>query len=87
MIRYNVSLCNSMHMFLHFSHDAFQVFRNRPVSDGDCFVDYCDGQIYKQHPLFGNNNHAVQLIAYFDEVEVANPLGSYKGHHKLGTVA
>ena len=62
-----------------------QIFRDRTAASNECLKDYCDGQLYKDHPLFGNDNHALQLLIYFDEVEVANPLGSYKGHHKLGT--
>ena len=45
--------------------------------------DFCDGQIYNQHPLFSGDDRALQLVVYTDEVETANPLGSYRGHHKL----
>ena len=46
--------------------------------------DYCDGSLYKSHPLFSVNNEALQVVAYFDEIEIANPLGSYVAKHKLG---
>lgn len=63
---------------------TLQVFKDRP-SSGDGFLhDYHDGQIYKEHPLFASDSKALQLIIYFDEVEVANPLGSHRGVHKLG---
>lgn len=39
--------------------------------------------MYKEHPLFSCHNDALQLIIYTDEVEVVNPLGSYRGLHKL----
>ena len=45
--------------------------------------DFCDGQFYNQHPLFSGDDRALQLVVYTDEVETANPLGSYRGHHKL----
>lgn len=45
--------------------------------------DFCDGQVYKEHPLLSTDNRALQLILYTDEVETANPLGSYRGQHKL----
>ena len=45
--------------------------------------DFSDGQIYKEHPLFSKDHLALQLIMYTDEVETANPLGSYHGQHKL----
>ena len=50
----------------------------------DCIADACDGQIFKEHPLFSNNPLAFQLFIYFDEVEVCNPIGHARGIHKLG---
>lgn len=35
----------------------------------------------KDHPLFSDNKQALQLVIYY---ETANPLGSYRGRHKLG---
>lgn len=46
--------------------------------------DFRDGTIYKNHPLFSTDGHALQLVIYYDDVETANPLGSYRGRHKLG---
>ena len=40
--------------------------------------DYCDGSDFKQHLLFS------QILLYYDEVEVCNPLGSKVKLHKLG---
>ena len=59
-----------------------QVFKERTNYTG-YLHDFCDGQAYKEHPLFSVDNHTLQLIVYTDEVETANPLGSYRGHHKL----
>ena len=47
-------------------------------------VDFCDGSVYKNHPLFVTNPLALQIIAYFDELEVCNPLGSAAKVHKVG---
>ena len=46
--------------------------------------DYCDGLLFKSHPLFSAHRNSLQLIIYYDEVEVCNPLGSRSGVHKLG---
>ena len=46
--------------------------------------DICDDQLFKEHPLFSTDKHALQLIIYYNDVEVSNPLGSYRGIHKLG---
>ena len=46
--------------------------------------DICDGSLLKSHELFSQNPLALQLILYYDDVEVCNPLGSYRSVHKLG---
>ena len=46
--------------------------------------DYQDGEFFRQHPLFHTYPNALQLIAYYDDVETSNPLGSYRVKHKLG---
>lgn len=46
--------------------------------------DFCDGQIYQDHPLFSIDPSALQIIAHYDYIEVCNPLGSSSKKHKLG---
>ena len=48
--------------------------------------DFCDGELFKpgHHPLFSVNNKAVQILMYYDDFEVANPLGAKATVHKLG---
>uniref|UniRef100_A0A1X7TS93 Uncharacterized protein n=1 Tax=Amphimedon queenslandica TaxID=400682 RepID=A0A1X7TS93_AMPQE len=46
--------------------------------------DFCDGEFFSQHPVFSRHNDALQIILYYDDIEVANPLGSRAGNHKLG---
>ena len=55
-------------------------------SRSDGFIsDFCDAALFKEHPLFKNDKHALQIVAYYDEVETANCLGSHAGHNsKLG---
>ena len=52
-------------------------------SDGN-IGDYCDGELYRSIQLFKEHPNALQLVMYFDEVEVCNPLGPQSGVHKLG---
>ena len=49
-------------------------------------ADFCDGSFFKTHPLFQMYPDALQLILYYDELEVCNPLGSHSGIHKLGNL-
>ena len=48
--------------------------------------DMCDGSIFQSHPSFSAENKTIQIIAYFDEVELCNPLGSNTKIHKLGCI-
>lgn len=61
----------------------FQVLRQH-CRTGDLITDYCDGKLYKSLEFFSLNDGALQLILYFDEVEICNPLGGQNGIHKLG---
>ena len=53
------------------------------LSDG-LIGDLCDGEMFKEHPIFARNPKALQIIAYYDLVEIVNPLGTRTGTHKLG---
>ena len=44
--------------------------------------DYCDGNYIKNNTSFQKNT--LFIVFYYDELEVANPLGSKRGIHKLG---
>ena len=46
--------------------------------------DYCDGKCFHEHPLFSADPVALQLILYYDEVELCNALGSRRKKHKIG---
>ena len=45
--------------------------------------DFCDGSAYKAHPLFSQTSNSLQLILYYDDVELCNPCGSRTKIHKL----
>ena len=38
----------------------------------------CDGEVFKEHPLFSTDSNALQIVIYYDDVETANTLGSYR---------
>ena len=56
------------------------------VRSDDVLEDYCDGSVYKAHPLFSTEPKSLQIIAYYDELELCNPLGTHVKQHKLGIV-
>lgn len=57
----------------------------KPHSRTDSIMeDYCDGKFFKEHAVFRAHPNALQFILYYDDIEVANPLGSRSGVHKIG---
>ena len=57
-----------------------------PRPPSNLLRDFCDGDRFKSHPLFRNDNNALQIVAYYDELEICNPLGAAAKVHKLGLV-
>ncbi len=45
--------------------------------------DYVDGSGFKEHELFSVKKDALQILFYYDDLEVCNPLGSKAKTHKL----
>lgn len=39
--------------------------------------DFCDGTLFKWHPILSTDPHALQVVANYDELEVVNLIGSY----------
>eukprot|EP00733_Pompholyxophrys_punicea_P000620 Pompholyxophrys_punicea_v1_NODE_195_length_2835_cov_7.655148.p1 type:complete len:475 gc:universal NODE_195_length_2835_cov_7.655148:2558-1134(-) len=66
-------------------HNPFileHILKNHISLDG-VLRDICDGRIYQQHPCVQQRGHeTLQIIAYFDDIEVTNPLSSKT--HKVG---
>ena len=56
------------------------------MHNNELLEDFCNGTLFKMHPLFSGDPHVLQIIAYFDELEVCSPLGSHVKKHKLGLV-
>lgn len=45
-------------------------------STGKVLRDFCDGKWVAAHPLFQSNPESLMLVFYYDDLEVANSLGS-----------
>ena len=44
----------------------------------------CDGNLTFNNPIFSVDNKALQIIGYYDDVELANPIGYKVKKHKVG---
>jgi len=53
-------------------------------SPTDLLVDICDGELFKHHPVFLRNEEALQIIAYYDDLTLTNPIGSSAKKHRIG---
>ena len=45
---------------------------------------FCDGHVSSSHRLFSVHRNGLQILFYFDGIEVVNNLGSHKKVHKFG---
>ena len=66
--------------------DVLSAILHPPVNIPEVLCDYRDGDHFKNNKLFQEHGDALQLFFYFDEFEVANPLGYAKTKHKLGGI-
>lgn len=80
---YYVPLLETLKSLLSINEIQVEVL-NPHFSDSNEMRDFCDGLQFKTHPLFSTNPTSLQIIAYYDELEVVNPIGSYVAKHKLG---
>ena len=66
--------------------DILKEIENFHGSRDTILQDMCDGTVFCSHPQFGTDKQTIQVIAYFDEIELCNPLGSSAKKHKLGCI-
>ena len=79
---YYVSLLDTLKLLL--TNKEIQNEVTSPHHSSTKLEDFCDGSLFKTHPLFSWDPLALQIIGYYDELEVVNPIGSYVKKHKLG---
>jgi len=63
------------------SYTILQILSSHASTDG-FLRDICDGEQGRESPF--SEQSFLQILAYWDEVEVCNPLGSRVKKHKLG---
>uniref|UniRef100_A0A1X7T9Z5 Uncharacterized protein n=1 Tax=Amphimedon queenslandica TaxID=400682 RepID=A0A1X7T9Z5_AMPQE len=80
---YDIPLEKSLQQLLSNSSIFDQVMSGHCQND-NLFEDYCDGSIFKNHLLFSVNPTALQVMLYYDDLEICNPIGSRAKKHKIG---
>lgn len=76
-------MLDNLKALLSLDEIASEVLNPHPSDQGD-LRDFCDGSVFNSHSLFSTCPDALQIIGYYDELEVVNPIGSYVSKHKLG---
>lgn len=66
--------------------DILNEIENFHGSKDSTLRDMCDGSVFLSHPDFSTDKKNIQIISYFDEVELCKPLGSNTKKHKLGCI-
>ena len=79
---YYVPLDESLKQLVSHPDVALEISRSNKSTDG-LLRDFCDGTACRDHVELCNPG-TLQLIAYFDEIEICNPLGSSAKKHKVG---
>ena len=80
---YYVPILESLKALLQNEHVIHEISVDRTSKDG-VLRDFCDGKMCLDHPLFGTESNALQIIAYYDDLEICNPLGAAAKRHKIG---
>lgn len=62
-----------------------QVTAGSHQSPGDFLRDICDGTIFDSNPILHDDDNALQIVAYYDELTLTQPLMSRAKKHKIGT--
>lgn len=70
---YYVPLLKTLGMLLNQTSFANEIFSPR-LSKGK-ISDFWDSEIFKEHSLFSTDPHALQIVAFYDELEVCNSIG------------
>ncbi|RUM28373.1 MAG: hypothetical protein DSY42_08510 [Aquifex sp.] len=64
--------------------DVYSEVVNGHRSKNTILRDLCDGSVIANNPLFSADPTALQLMLYYDEFTVVNPLGSKVRKYKVG---
>jgi len=52
-------------------------YSSKRIGQDEFLHDFCDGSMFKTHPLFSEYPISLQIVAYYDELEVCDPLGTH----------
>lgn len=59
---------------------------NQDCTDALVLADVCDGTIFTTNRIFHVDEDALQIIGYYDEFTIVNPLMSRAKKYKMGII-
>ena len=68
--------CGSKRRFVEVDENMVYIPLSSIQSHPDVLNDFCDGSVYKSHPIFSVHENSLQLFLYYDDVKFCNPLES-----------
>ena len=80
---YYIPLYDSLRLLLQNDVISHHI-RNLHSSTDHILRDFCDGAHFLEHELFSVDPTALQIVGYYDELEICNPLGAAAKKHKIG---
>ncbi|KAK3920433.1 Zinc finger protein 75A [Frankliniella fusca] len=78
-----VSIIKTLKNILSNKKTRRNIFKDRISMDG-VIRSYVDGAKFKDHPFLQRHGNVLHILLYYDELEIANSLGSKTIIHKLG---
>ena len=78
---YVIPFKESLQCFLNNSEVKYYL-DNDHFSPDDINEDICDGELFSNHPLYQAYPRALQILLYYDDLEMTNGLGSHITKHK-----
>lgn len=82
---YYIPISETLKQLVHHPEILEQIYSSHVSTDG-VYRDMCDGSVCTNNPTVLCNPTCLILIAYYDEIELCNPLGSASKKNKLGCV-
>jgi len=79
-----ISIIQTLETVLSNKKNRDAIFKDWTSQD-DVLRSYFDGSHCKNHPFLKKHENVIHILLFFDELEVANSLGSKTIIHKLGT--
>ena len=66
---YYVPILDTLKSLLQLKDFQAELFNSHAQVSQEFLGDFCDGTVFKSHPLFGSDPYALQIIAYYDDLD------------------